>query len=119
MPQSNDLKNPKPSPHCKKLIWKIIVRGRLEKTETTTTASYTAAYHAISLAAEQVKLYAAALANPERRTARHEMRIAAKKLRYTMETYRGLYGDGSGEYNYLDAPELKCIVELLESYPKT
>ncbi len=29
---------------------------------------------------------------------------------------RGLYGDGSGEYNYLDAPDLKCIVELLESY---
>lgn len=31
---------------------------------------------------------------------------------------RGLYGDGSGEYNYLDAPELKCVVELLESYRK-
>lgn len=30
----------------------------------------------------------------------------------------GVYGDGSGEYNYLDAPELKCIVELLESYRK-
>lgn len=30
----------------------------------------------------------------------------------------GVYGDGSGEYNYLDAPELKCIVELLESYPR-
>ena len=30
----------------------------------------------------------------------------------------GIYGDGSGEYNYLDAPELKCIVELLESYEK-
>ncbi len=30
----------------------------------------------------------------------------------------GLYGDASGEYNYLDAPELKCIVELLESYKK-
>lgn len=28
----------------------------------------------------------------------------------------GVYGDGSGEYNYLEAPELKCIVELLESY---
>lgn len=28
----------------------------------------------------------------------------------------GIYGDGSGEYNYLEAPELKCIVELLESY---
>ena len=31
---------------------------------------------------------------------------------------RGIYGDGGGEYNYLDAPDLKCIVELLESYPK-
>lgn len=31
---------------------------------------------------------------------------------------RGLYGDASGEYNYLEAPELKCIVELLESYQK-
>ncbi len=30
----------------------------------------------------------------------------------------GRYGDGGGEYNYLDAPELKCIVELLESYEK-
>lgn len=28
----------------------------------------------------------------------------------------GVYGDGSGEYNYLEAPKLKCIVELLESY---
>ena len=27
----------------------------------------------------------------------------------------GVYGDGGGEYNYLDAPERKCIVELLES----
>ena len=28
----------------------------------------------------------------------------------------GVYGDGGGEYNYLEAPELKCIIELLESY---
>ena len=28
----------------------------------------------------------------------------------------GVYGDGSGEYNYLDAPEFHCIIELLESY---
>ena len=30
----------------------------------------------------------------------------------------GIYGDGGGEYNYLEAPDLKCIVELLESYEK-
>ena len=29
---------------------------------------------------------------------------------------RGVYGDGSGEYNYLDAPDLKCLIEFLESY---
>ncbi len=30
---------------------------------------------------------------------------------------RGKYGDGSGEYAYLDASkDLKCLVELLESY---
>ena len=28
----------------------------------------------------------------------------------------GIYGDGSGEYSYLEAPDLKCVVELLESY---
>lgn len=32
------------------------------------------------------------------------------------QVQRGVYGDGSGEYNYLEAPDLKCIVELLESY---
>jgi catechol 2,3-dioxygenase-like lactoylglutathione lyase family enzyme len=32
---------------------------------------------------------------------------------------RGKYGDASGEYAYLDtAKDLKCIVELLESYNK-
>ncbi|MDR1766096.1 MAG: VOC family protein [Lachnospiraceae bacterium] len=31
----------------------------------------------------------------------------------------GVYGDGSGEYNYMNAnADLKCIVELLESYKK-
>jgi catechol 2,3-dioxygenase-like lactoylglutathione lyase family enzyme len=30
---------------------------------------------------------------------------------------RGKYGDGNGEYTYLDATEdLKCIIELLEHY---
>lgn len=32
-------------------------------------------------------------------------------------TQRGKYGDGSGEYAYLDAgADLKCFVELLENY---
>jgi hypothetical protein len=32
---------------------------------------------------------------------------------------RGKYGDASGEYAYLDSEkDLKCVVELLESYKK-
>ena len=34
-------------------------------------------------------------------------------------TQRGKYRDGSGEYAYIDATkDLKCFIELLESYPK-
>ena len=34
-------------------------------------------------------------------------------------TQRGKYADGSGEYAYLDATaDLKCFIELLESYPQ-
>lgn len=36
----------------------------------------------------------------------------------TLEQH-GVYGDGSGEYNYMNGEkDLKCIVELLESYRK-
>ena len=45
-------------------------------------------------------------------------RVAAAEAVGLKLVQHGVYGDGSGEYNYLDAPELKCIVELLESYPK-
>ena len=53
----------------------------------------------------QVKDSAAQVANAEAAEA------AGLKL-----VQHGKYGDGSGEYNYLDAPDLKCIIELLESY---
>ena len=45
-------------------------------------------------------------------------RVAAAEAAGLKLVQHGVYGDGSGEYNYLDAPELKCIVELLESYEK-
>ncbi|MBO4298977.1 MAG: VOC family protein [Clostridia bacterium] len=45
-------------------------------------------------------------------------RIAAAEAAGLKLVQHGLYGDGSGEYNYLEAPELHCIVELLESYHK-
>ena len=44
--------------------------------------------------------------------------VAAAEAAGLKLVQHGVYGDGSGEYNYLDAPELKCIVELLESYQK-
>lgn len=85
----------------------IFVQGKMEKIETKTPVAYREAYYHISLCREQIFLYAKALADPDRVTAHHEMRIAAKKLRYTIETYRDLYGDGL-------APSLKMVKELQE-----
>ncbi len=45
-------------------------------------------------------------------------RVACAEANGLRLVQHGRYGDGSGEYNYLDAPDLKCIVELLESYRK-
>lgn len=85
----------------------VFIHGKMEKTETKTPVAYREAYYHLSLCREQIFLYAKALADPDRVTAHHEMRIAAKKLRYTIETYRDLYGDGL-------APSLKMVKELQE-----
>ncbi|MDV0443614.1 CHAD domain-containing protein [Methanorbis rubei] len=77
-----------------KTCMEIVIHGKMEKTETKTPFSYREAYYNLSLCRENVFLYAKALADPERVAAHHEMRIAAKKLRYTMESYKDLYGDG-------------------------
>ena len=53
------------------------------------------------------------LAFQVKKSAEQVARAEANGLRLVQH---GKYGDGGGEYNYLDAPELKCIVELLESY---
>ena len=101
----NRFEKSKTLPALQKACMDIIIRGKLEKTEPKTSASYKTAYYHISLARENVMLYANALADPERITAHHEMRIAAKKLRYIMETYRDLYGDGL-------APAIRMVKEL-------
>ncbi|MDV0441355.1 CHAD domain-containing protein [Methanorbis furvi] len=88
-----------------KTCMEIVIRGKMEKTETKTSFSYREAYYHISLCRENVFLYAKALADPERIAAHHEMRIAAKKLRYTMESYKDLYGDGL-------APAIRMVKEL-------
>ena len=45
-------------------------------------------------------------------------RIACAEAAGLKLIQHGLYGDASGEYNYLEAPELHCIIELLEGYGK-
>lgn len=44
--------------------------------------------------------------------------IAGAEAAGLKHVQRGVYGDGSGEYNYFDAPDLKCVIEILESYRK-
>ena len=85
----------------------VVVRGKMEQIETKTPYAYREAYYHINLCRTSLFVYAKALEDPDRVTAHHEMRIAAKKLRYTMEVYRDLYGDG------LSSP-MKMVKDLQE-----
>ncbi len=85
----------------------VVVRGKMDQIETKTPYAYREAYYHINLCRASLFVYAKALEDPDRVTAHHEMRIAAKKLRYTMEVYRDLYGDG------LSSP-MKMVKDLQE-----
>jgi len=71
-----------------------IVSGRLHKTDIHSRSVYEAAYRAISRQIEELLSFERYIPDPSRIAEHHEMRIAAKRLRYTMEIFSDLYQDG-------------------------
>jgi len=71
-----------------------IVSGRLRETDIHSRFAYEAAYRAISRRIEELLAFERYISDPTRITEHHEMRIAAKRLRYTMEIFSDLYPDG-------------------------
>jgi CHAD domain-containing protein len=57
----------------------------------------------IGLQIESVSQHSASLSSPDACDAQHRMRIEAKRLRYAMEIYRGLYAEADALGHYIDA----------------
>ena len=71
-----------------------LVQARLSQVEGSSPRVYQQAYLVTSLRLEEMLAYDASVFHPEQVEELHAMRIAAKRLRYTMEVFAPLYDDG-------------------------
>ncbi|MBI3946926.1 MAG: CHAD domain-containing protein [Armatimonadetes bacterium] len=72
----------------------VVVRSRLDGRESITADVLREAYHAVARRLEEMLAYEPYVSKPECAEELHAMRIAAKRLRYTMELFAPLYEDG-------------------------
>ncbi|MEN6517795.1 MAG: CHAD domain-containing protein [Methanospirillum sp.] len=78
------------------------IRLRLEGADPHSAPVYDAAYLQSMIHIDGLRLHAPALADPTQVDAHHEMRIAAKRFRYTLEAFGTLFDDGlKGELKVL------------------
>jgi CHAD domain-containing protein len=71
-----------------------LVQARLSQVEASSPGVYQQAYLITSLRQEEMLAYDASVYHPEQVEELHAMRIAAKRLRYTIEVFAPLYDDG-------------------------
>jgi CHAD domain-containing protein len=71
-----------------------LVQARLSQVEAASPRVYQQAYLITSLRLEEMLAYDACVYHPEQIEELHAMRIAAKRLRYTMEVFEPLYDNG-------------------------
>lgn len=72
---------------------KVVVSGKLHHTDIHSPFAYEQAFFHISLCLEEIFSYDKYVHLPEKIEMHHAMRIAAKRLRYTMECFAALYDD--------------------------
>jgi CHAD domain-containing protein len=72
-------------------LQELLVHARVYEVETLPTDLYRRANEAIRLRLEELLSYGPHVAYPDRITELHQMRIAAKHLRYTLEVFSPLY----------------------------
>jgi len=76
----------------------IIVEGEMYNTDIHSPFSYEKAFYNISVRMEELFWFERFISEPEQIARHHAMRIAAKRLRYTMEIYAGLYDGELKDY---------------------
>lgn len=79
------------------LLRERLVEARVQQVNVAAPAVYLRAYRAISLRLEELLAFDAYVYRPECIAELHALRIAAKRLRYTMEVFAPLYADGLKE----------------------
>lgn len=72
---------------------RVVVTGKLHHTDMHSPYAYEQAFFHISLCLEEIFAYDKYVAMPDNIEMHHAMRIAAKRLRYTMECFAALYDD--------------------------
>ena len=75
-------------------LQELLVHARVYQVETLPADLYARANEAIRLRLEEFLAYEPHVAYPERVAELHQMRIAAKHLRYTLEVFQPLYDRG-------------------------
>lgn len=79
------------------LLRERLVEARMQQVSVTAPSVYLRAYRAISLRLEELLAFDAYVYRPDCMAELHAMRIAAKRLRYTLEVFAPLYPDGLKE----------------------
>ena len=72
----------------------FIVKGKMQATDIHSPYAFEKAFYHISMCLEDLFSYERFIDDPEKVAQHHQMRIAAKHLRYTLEAYAGLYPRG-------------------------
>ena len=78
-------------------LYERLVQARLDQIDSPSPDLYRRAAAAINLRLEEFLAYDVYVHQPDRVTELHAMRIAAKRLRYTMEVFASLYEDNLKE----------------------
>jgi putative phosphoesterase len=73
---------------------RLIVEARVHHTDVHTLPAYQRSFFYISLRLEDLFAFEPFVSMEDQIREHHAMRIAAKRLRYTMEIFNDLYGDG-------------------------
>jgi len=80
-------------PEMEQALREALVRARLRQTSDSSAYVYEQAYQTIAVRLEEMLAYEIYVSQPENVEQLHAMRIAAKRLRYTMEVFEPLFGD--------------------------
>ncbi|MDD4127130.1 MAG: CHAD domain-containing protein [Methanomicrobium sp.] len=90
-------------------LHKIVVEGKIDDVDIHSPYAFEKSFYNISLKMEELFWFERFIRDPENKQQHHAMRIAAKRFRYTMESFTDLYNGALNE----NIKSIKKIQDLL------